>query len=141
MRKYLCRVGCVIPNRAARSWLWKSGPSAACPSPRMPEPLCNRMSLSVQLRVWCSCGPCAYCCSARVRPCARGRCGRCPLGFGVTPDFFLFCCCCSYKRVKGRSHTVEKGKAIHPQKPHATFCCCCCCGRLLHASYINIYIR
>ena len=27
---------------------------------------------------------------------------------------------CSYKRVKGRSHTVEKRKAIHPQKPHAT---------------------
>ena len=25
---------------------------------------------------------------------------------------------CSYKRVKGRSHTVEKRKAIHPQKPH-----------------------
>ena len=29
---------------------------------------------------------------------------------------------CSYKRVKGRSHTVEKRKAIHPQKPHATSC-------------------
>ena len=27
---------------------------------------------------------------------------------------------CSYKRVKGRSHTVEKRKASHPQKPHAT---------------------
>ena len=26
----------------------------------------------------------------------------------------------SYKRVKGRSHTVEKRKAIHPQNPHAT---------------------
>ena len=26
----------------------------------------------------------------------------------------------SYKRVKGRSHTVEKRKAIHPQRPHAT---------------------
>ena len=26
----------------------------------------------------------------------------------------------SYKRAKGRSHTVEKRKAIHPQKPHAT---------------------
>ena len=26
----------------------------------------------------------------------------------------------SYKRVKGRSHTVETRKAIHPQKPHAT---------------------
>ena len=26
----------------------------------------------------------------------------------------------SYKRVKGRSHTVEKRKASHPQKPHAT---------------------
>ena len=25
----------------------------------------------------------------------------------------------SYKRVKGRSHTVEKRKAMHPQKPHA----------------------
>ena len=25
-----------------------------------------------------------------------------------------------YKRVKGRSHTAEKRKAIHPQKPHAT---------------------
>ena len=25
-----------------------------------------------------------------------------------------------YKRVKGRSHTVEKRKAIHTQKPHAT---------------------
>ena len=29
-------------------------------------------------------------------------------------------CASSYKRVKGRSHTVEKRKAIHPQKPHAT---------------------
>ena len=27
---------------------------------------------------------------------------------------------CSYKRVTGRSHTVEKRKASHPQKPHAT---------------------
>ena len=27
---------------------------------------------------------------------------------------------CSYKRAKGRSHTVEESKAIHPQKPHAT---------------------
>ena len=26
----------------------------------------------------------------------------------------------SNKRVKGRSHTVEKRNAIHPQKPHAT---------------------
>jgi len=26
----------------------------------------------------------------------------------------------SYKRVKGRSHTVGKRKASHPQKPHAT---------------------
>ena len=26
----------------------------------------------------------------------------------------------TYKRVKGRSHPVEKRKAIHPQKPHAT---------------------
>ena len=26
----------------------------------------------------------------------------------------------SYKRVKGKRHTVEKRKAIHPQKPHAT---------------------
>ena len=26
----------------------------------------------------------------------------------------------SYKRLKGRSHTVEKRKASHPQKPHAT---------------------
>ena len=26
----------------------------------------------------------------------------------------------SYKRVKGRSHTVEKRKTIHPQKPHVT---------------------
>ena len=26
----------------------------------------------------------------------------------------------SSKRVKGRSRTVEKRKAIHPQKPHAT---------------------
>ena len=26
----------------------------------------------------------------------------------------------SYKRVKGRSHTVEKRKAGHPQKPQAT---------------------
>ena len=30
------------------------------------------------------------------------------------------CNCGSYKRVKGRSHTVEKRKASHPQKPHAT---------------------
>ena len=27
--------------------------------------------------------PCAYSCSAHVRPCAQGRCGRCPLGSGV----------------------------------------------------------
>ena len=27
---------------------------------------------------------------------------------------------CSYKRVKGRSHTAEKRKAIHPPRPHAT---------------------
>ena len=26
----------------------------------------------------------------------------------------------SYKRVKGRSHTVEKRKSIHPHKPHST---------------------
>ena len=34
------------------------------------------------------------------------------------------CCndwqCVSYKRVKGRSHTVEKGVSMHPHKPHAT---------------------
>ena len=34
-----------------------------------------------------------YSCSAHVRPCAQGRCGRCPFGFGVMPDtsfcFFL----------------------------------------------------
>ena len=36
--------------------------------------------------------PCAYSCSAHVRPCAQGRCGRCPLGSGVMPKkkfFFL----------------------------------------------------
>ena len=27
---------------------------------------------------------------------------------------------CSYKRVKGRSHTVEKRISMHPHKPHAT---------------------
>ena len=27
---------------------------------------------------------------------------------------------CSYKRVKGRSHTVEKRLNMHPHKPHAT---------------------
>ena len=27
--------------------------------------------------------------------------------------------CRSYNRVKGRSHTVEKRKSIHPHKPHA----------------------
>ena len=27
---------------------------------------------------------------------------------------------CSYKRVKGRSHPVEKRPNMHPHKPHAT---------------------
>ena len=27
---------------------------------------------------------------------------------------------CSYKRVKGRSHTVETRISMHPHKPHAT---------------------
>ena len=27
---------------------------------------------------------------AHVRPCAQGRCDRCPLGFGVMSDFFIF---------------------------------------------------
>ena len=31
---------------------------------------------------------CAYSCSAHVRLCAQGRCGRCPLGFGVMSEFF-----------------------------------------------------
>ena len=30
-----------------------------------------------------------YSCSAHVRPCAQGRCGRCPFGFGVMPDIFF----------------------------------------------------
>ena len=32
------------------------------------------------------------------------------------------CCApqCSYKRVKGRSHTAEKRISMHPHKPHAT---------------------
>ena len=35
--------------------------------------------------------PCAYSFPAHVRPCAQGRCGRCPLGFGVMADgVFLF---------------------------------------------------
>ena len=34
--------------------------------------------------------PCAYSCSAHVRPCAQGRCGRCPFGFGVMSEFFSF---------------------------------------------------
>ena len=43
--------------------------------------------------------PRAYSCSAHVRPCAQGRCGRCPLGFGVMSEFFYiqllnttYCC-------------------------------------------------
>ena len=32
---------------------------------------------------------CAYSCSAHVRPCAQGRCGRSPPGSGVMTDFFL----------------------------------------------------
>ena len=31
----------------------------------------------------------AYSCSAHVCPCAQGRCGRWPLGFGVMSDFML----------------------------------------------------
>ena len=31
---------------------------------------------------------CAYSCSAHVRPCAQGRCGRCPPGSGVMSDVF-----------------------------------------------------
>ena len=34
----------------------------------------------------------------------------------------------SYKRVKGRSHTVEKRKASHPQKPRKLFACSCASG-------------
>ena len=30
-----------------------------------------------------SAAPCAYSCFAQVGPCAQGRCGRCPFGFGV----------------------------------------------------------
>ena len=30
---------------------------------------------------------------------------------------------CSYKRVKGRSHTVEKRKSIHPHKPQWIYKC------------------
>ena len=33
---------------------------------------------------------CAYSCSAHVRPCAQGCCGRCPPGSGVMSDFFYF---------------------------------------------------
>ena len=33
---------------------------------------------------------CAYSCSAHVRPCAQGRCGRCPPGSGVMSKKFLF---------------------------------------------------
>ena len=33
---------------------------------------------------------CAYSCSAHVRPCAQGRCGRCPPGSGVMSDFLIF---------------------------------------------------
>ena len=32
---------------------------------------------------------CAYSCSAHVRPCAQGRCDRCPPGSGVMSDFFF----------------------------------------------------
>ena len=34
--------------------------------------------------------PCAYSCSAHVRPCMQGRCGRCPLGFGVMSVLYIF---------------------------------------------------
>ena len=34
--------------------------------------------------------PRAYSCFAHVRPCAQGRCGRCPLGFGVTIYYYSF---------------------------------------------------
>ena len=33
---------------------------------------------------------CAYSCSAHVRPCAQGRCGRCLPGSGVMSEKFLF---------------------------------------------------
>ena len=34
--------------------------------------------------------PGAYSCFAHVRPCAQGRCGRCPLGFGMMSIFSYF---------------------------------------------------
>ena len=40
--------------------------------------------------VCASAASCAYSCSAHVRPCAQGRCDRCPPGSGVMSDFFFF---------------------------------------------------
>ena len=46
--------------------------------------------------------------------------GKTEIHCGSTSDACTLTTGSSYKRVKGRSHTVEKRKAIHPQKPHAT---------------------
>ena len=50
----------------------------------------------------------------------------------VTPLQFVLRC--SYKRVKGRSHTVEKRKASHPQKPHA-------CASLQVREHVDTTVR
>ena len=39
--------------------------------------------------IWPGAGPCACSWFAHVRPCAQGRCGRCPPGSGVMSDLFL----------------------------------------------------
>ena len=44
---------------------------------------------TVRLFVCPGAAPGAYSCFAHVRPCAQGRCGRCPLGFGMM-SIFLF---------------------------------------------------
>ena len=45
---------------------------------------------TVLLSVWPGAAPRAYSWFAHVRPCAQGRCGRCPLGLGVMSNFCLF---------------------------------------------------
>ena len=56
--------------------------------------------------------PCAYSCSAHVRPCAQGRCGRCPLGFGVMSDFLF------HIFLKGTAHGVCAWTHTYTQDNH-----------------------
>ena len=48
------------------------------------------LELAASTRAVCDVVSCAWSCHARVRPCAAGRCGRCPPGSGVMSDLFFF---------------------------------------------------